>query len=53
VTDESAMDWRQQEESLLWRVVSLTMPWSQTDDFELHDVAWVRSSPARPAVETQ
>jgi hypothetical protein len=53
VTDESAMDWRQQKESLLWRVVRITMPWSQTDDFELHDVAWVRSSPARPAVETQ
>jgi hypothetical protein len=53
VTDESAVDWRQREESLLWRVVRMTMPWSQTDDFELHDVAWVRSSPARPADETQ
>jgi hypothetical protein len=52
VTDESAMDWRQQKESLLWRAVRMTVPWSQTDDFELHDVAWVRSSPAQPAVET-
>jgi len=42
VTDAATMDWRQQEDSLLWRVVRFAAPWTQVDDFELHDVAWVR-----------
>jgi hypothetical protein len=45
VTDEGATDWRQQEDSLMWHAARLLVPWMQVDDFELHDVAWIRTSP--------
>jgi hypothetical protein len=46
ITDEAAMDWRQQDDSLLWHAARLLVPWTQVDDFELRDVAWIRTSPA-------
>jgi hypothetical protein len=53
VTDEAAMDWRQQEDSLMWHAARLLVPWTQVADFELHDVAWIRPSPMPLAHESK
>jgi hypothetical protein len=42
IMDEAAADWRREPSSLLRGALVMVAPWMVTDDFELHDLAWVR-----------